>query len=577
MVARTGAALPEIAAGRLNHDRLLDRFADRYPNEIALAYLDERYRYRDLRARADQYARFFADQGIRKGDTVAINIDNRPDFLFVFHGLQRLGAIAALINTNLSGIPLAHVVRIANAKLIVFGSEHADKLEALVKAIPELDFSNNAFVQQESADAPLCGARSLNAAVDSASTARLPHLPFNGKECSAYIYTSGTTGLPKAALMSHQKLTGAGTMAGHALHRVSPGELIYVTLPLYHSNALMLGRTAALGTGAGIALRRKFSVSEFFPDVRRFGAKSFVYIGELCRYLVNSPQRAGERIHQLRGCTGNGMRPDVWETFQKRFGIPIIREFYGATEGTAVLINFTGRPGMIGKLTPGIAVVKCNSESGEPIRNARGYCERVGPGETGLLLGIISRITGFDGYLDRKATQKKVMTDVFSRGDRYFDTGDLVKVHEGRWVSFVDRVGDTFRWKGENVSTNEVAEVVNAGPGVVESNVYGVEIAGCEGRAGMASIHVVDEFDPDALARFVAEQLPAFQRPLFIRVKQKGIEVTGTFKHQKVKARSERFDPAQVEDPLYYLAGDTYRSIDQTVFRGIESGEIRPG
>lgn len=577
MVARTGAALPEIAAGRLNHDRLLDRCADHYPNEIALAYLDERYRYRELRARADQYAGFFADQGIRKGDTVAINIDNRPDFLFVFHGLQRLGAIAALINTNLSGIPLAHVVRIAKAKLLVFGSEHADKLEALVKEIPELDLSNNVFVQQESPSAPLCGARSLNAAVDDASTARLPHLPFDAKEHCVYIYTSGTTGLPKAAVMTHYKLAGAGAMAGHVLHRVSPGELIYVTLPLYHSNALMLGWTAALGTGAGIALRRKFSASEFFPDVRRFGAKSFVYIGELCRYLVNSPQRDGERIHQLRGCIGNGMRPDVWEAFQKRFGIPIIREFYGATEGTAVLINFTGRPGMIGKLTPGIAVVKCNPESGEPIRDARGFCERVAPDETGLLLGVISKLSAFDGYLDREATQKKIMTDVFRRGDRYFDTGDLVKLHEERWVSFVDRVGDTFRWKGENVSTNEVAELMNAGPGVVESNVYGVEIAGCEGRAGMASIHVANGFDPDALARFVVEQLPAFQRPLFIRVKQKEIEVTGTFKHQKVKARSEGFDPAQVEDPLYYLARDAYRPIDEAVFRSIESGEIRPG
>ncbi len=577
MITRSGAALPEILQRRRNVDLMLDRCAEAHPNLTAIAYLDERVSFRELRERADQYARFFADQGIGKGDRVVLTMDNRPDFLFIFHGLQRLGAIAALINTNLTGIPLAHVVRIAEAKLFVFGSEHAAKLDALAKDIPELDLAKDVWIQQEVADAKLFGARSLNDAVDSMSNRRLPLLPFHGREHCAYIYTSGTTGLPKAAVMAHDRVTGAGTLAGHALHRVSPGQLIYICLPLYHSNALMLGWIASLATGSGIALRRKFSASEFFRDIRVFDAKSFVYVGELCRYLVNSPPEEGERNHQLHACTGNGMRPDVWETFQKRFGVPVVREIYGATEGTTTLVNLSGRPGMVGKIAPGMAVVICDLESGVPLRNANGFCEKVASGETGLLLGAINQYATFDGYLDRKASSDKVIGDVFKPGDSFFNTGDLIKLHPGRWLSFVDRVGDTFRWKGENVSTNEVGEVVNAGPGVIETNVYGVEITGCEGRAGMASIRVSETFDPNALARFVADQLPAFQRPLFIRVTTDEIEITGTFKHQKVKARKQRFDPDQVGEPLYYLAKNEYLPIDRAVFRAIESGEIRPG
>lgn len=577
MITRAGRAFPEIVRRKLNMDLMLDRCVARHPNITAIAYLEERITFRELRERSDQYARFFTSQGIVKGDRVVLNMDNRPDFLFAFHGLQRIGAIAALINTNLSGIPLAHVVRIAEAKLIVFGSEHAPKLDSLIKDIPELNLATDVFVQQEETDAPLCGARSMNEAVDSMSNRRLPHLPFHGREICAFIYTSGTTGLPKAAVMAHDRVTGAGTMAGHALHRVSPGELIYVCLPLYHSNALMLGWNAALATGSGIALRRRFSASEFFRDVRNFDARSFVYIGELCRYLVNSPPQEGESNHQLRGCTGNGMRPDVWEEFQERFGIPIVREIYGATEGTTTLVNLSGRPGMIGKIAPGMVVVKCDQETGEPRKNAKGFCEKVEPDETGLLLGAINSLATFDGYLDKQASSKKVMADVFKTGDSYFNTGDLIKVHPGRWLSFVDRVGDTFRWKGENVSTNEVGEVVNAGPGVIETNVYGVEIKGCEGRAGMASIRVAEDFDPTALAVFVAAQLPAFQRPLFIRLTTGEIEITGTFKHQKVKARDQRFDPAEVDEPLYYLAKSEYLPIDQAVFDAIENGEIRPG
>ena len=574
---RLAAATPGMLAGRKSADQLLDLRSQKRPEALAIAYLDDRYTWQELRAQSDRLARFLAAEGVGAGDRVALMIDNRPEFLFVFHALQRLGAVAALINTNLSGRNLAHVVRVASPAKLVFGSEHAGHLAALREHLPELDWARDVFVQRENPGGDLAGARCLATESADVSAAPMPPLPFEGNDHCAYIYTSGTTGLPKAAVISHQRMVAPGHLGGHLLHRVSVGDVIYIPLPLYHSNALLLGWGSALATGAGAALRRRFSASEFFADIRRYEAVSFVYIGELCRYLLQSPVQPGETDHSIRACTGNGLRPDIWEEFQARFGIPVVREIYGATEGTATLANLAGVPGMVGRLSPDAFLARCDLATGEPIRNAKGLCEPAKNGETGLLLGGISRLVRFDGYLDQKASDSKILRDVKKPGDAFFNTGDLLKRHPGRRLSFVDRVGDTFRWKGENVSTNEVAEVLNSGKGVIESNVYGVEISGCEGRAGMAALRVEPGFDPNALARFVGEQLPSYQRPLFLRLVEGEIEVTGTFKHQKVKSREERFDPARVGEPLFYLAGDRYEPVDSAAFRAIENGEIRPG
>ena len=577
LTKRFGLALPGLVRGTLNANRLLDRNARKYPFRVAIAFEDERYDWRALQQRANRYAHYFLSEGIRAGDRVVVLMDNRPDFLFVFHGLQKIGAVAALINTSLAGEPLAHVVRVAEARKLVIGSEHVNKLGDLLSRLPELRAGEDVLIQREGEECDLCGARVLNAAVEGASQEALPLLPFGGRDHSAYIYTSGTTGLPKAAVITHQRFTQAGHMGAHILHRVSPGELIYVALPLYHSNALFLGWSAALASGAGVALRRKFSATSFFPDVQKFDAVSFVYIGELCRYLLASSAQPGERNHRLRACAGNGMRPDVWEEFQERFGIPIVREIYGATEGTSMTFNLAGRPGMVGRMMPGMFLARCDPESGELSRDSGGRAQKIRVGETGLLLAQVSAYAEFDGYLDRRATRSKIETDVKKAGDRYFNTGDLLKLHKSRWLSFTDRVGDTFRWKGENVSTNEVAMVLTAGRGVSEANVYGVEISGCEGRAGMAAIRVEEDFDLKSLAEHVCQHLAHYQRPLFIRIEEGQLEVTTTFKHQKVKARKERFDPGQVSDLLYYLVDREYLALDHSTFEAIERNEIWPG
>jgi acyl-CoA synthetase (AMP-forming)/AMP-acid ligase II len=252
----------------------------------------------------------------------------------------------------------------------------------------------------------------------------------------------------------------------------------------------------------------------------------------------------------------------------------VIREFYGATEGNAAIMNFSGRPRMIGRLVRGQALVRCDPASGEIFRNDRGFCEKIEPGEAGLLIGRISALLSFDGYVDRKATEEKIVRDAFKQGDRYFNTGDLLQIHEDRWISFADRVGDTFRWKGENVSTAEVSGVLGDAAGILDANVYGVRVPHTEGRAGMAALDVAEDFDLGAFADFVREKLPGYQRPRFLRLLRSGMRVTGTFKHQKVDYRDEGFDPRKVEDPLYLLDGDHYVPIDEEIYSRIESGDF---
>ena len=337
---------------------------------------------------------------------------------------------------------------------------------------------------------------------------------------------------------------------------------------------MLLGFGSSLATGAAIGLRQKFSASGFWPDIQKFNATSFVYIGELCRYLLNTEHNPAERQHQLQVAVGNGLRPDIWEEFQERFKIPTIREFYGSTEGNAPAINFSGKPGMIGRLAPSMVVVRCDPATGEIHRDANGFAQAVDVGQSGLLLGKISKLTTFEGYVDKKATEKKLEHNVFKKNDRYFNTGDLVKLHEKRWLSFVDRLGDTFRWKGENVSTTEVAEILNGAEGVLESNVYGVSVENTEGKAGMVALTINDNFQIESFGRYVTTQLASYQRPVFVRIIQGGMRVTGTFKHQKTDYRKEGFNPGIVNDPLFFLSTETYETVTPEIFEAIGQGDL---
>ena len=562
--------------GHRSFVQLLEELAVHAPHRVGLAYQQERWTWQEINERANRYAHFALRRRLRRGDVVALLMDSRPDYLFITAGLNRLGVISALINTHLTGPALVHALKVAKPKALLVGSEHVEALSDVLHELPRSS-TRNVWVQLDP-DHP--GGdfdfRLINDEV-AACSAEEPHreLP-QTMAPMCYIYTSGTTGLPKAAIISNQRALEAGLILGRLVGELTPQDALYLTLPLYHSAGFLAAWGAVLMCGATLALRRKFSASQFWDDVHDFDATVFIYIGELCRYLLSQPPTPRERHHHLRLCMGNGMRADIWRRFQSRFRIPLIREYYGATEGNLGLVNLEGRPGMIGRLLlPGIAIVKCDPLTGEIVRNGGGRCESIAVGERGLLIGRINLLTSFDGYLDRTATRKKIVRDVFRRGDAYFNTGDVVQLHAGGWVSFADRVGDTFRWKGENVSTHEVAEILSRAKGLQEANVYGVPLNGTEGRVGMASVVVTAGFDLTAFARYVTNNLASYQRPYFLRVVP-DMRVTGTFKHQKHDYRNESYDPSRVKDPLYYLDGRQYVPIDPALYGRLSAGEIGP-
>jgi len=557
-----------------NPARYAKHWADTTPNAQALRFEDQRYTWAELNAKANDYAAFFWREGVRAGDVVALMLTNRPAFVFAILGLNKLGAVAALINASLIETPLAHAIQIAEPKYVLAGAE---VVGPLLRALPELDGDGDRlWVQAETAAADAHGQRVINDDLDPkvAWEAAALHQPRNS-EVFCYIYTSGTTGLPKAAVITNQRMLAASTLFGEVMIESGPGECTYVSLPLYHSSAMYIGFGAALAMGGSIALARKFSASRFWKDVVDHEATAILYIGELCRYLLNQPPSEYEERHRVKVAVGNGLRPDIWVPFQERFDVPMVREFYGATEGNAPVLNFEGRPGMVGRLRRGQVIVRCDQATGDIIRNDDGFCDEVQPGEIGLMLGKINAMMKFDGYVDKRASEKKIERNVFEPGDRYFNTGDLIQLHPNGWLSFADRIGDTFRWKGENVSTNEVAEMLNGAAGVLEANVYGVKIPHADGRAGMAALATDAEFDIDAFARFVVDKLPKYQRPYFVRMlPAEAMRTTSTLKHQKVDYRREGFDPEVIDDPMYFLDGDRYVPVDIALYAMIASGEI---
>jgi len=401
-----------------------------------------------------------------------------------------------------------------------------------------------------------------------------------------HIFTSGTTGLPKAARIHHMKFLLGGPIMFRFM-RVKPTDRFFVSLPLYHSSALLIGVQGCIEGGIPCILSRKFSARTFFIECCASNATVMLYIGELCRYLCAAPAGPHDRQHALRLAIGNGMRPDVWATFQERFGIAEIGEFYASTEGNANLVNNQNRLGAIGFISPLIAVkypvriVKFDVANDDLVRTADGRCIEAGVDEPGELIGQIDHrdvSRRFEGYSDKKETDKKIICNVLQPGDFYFRTGDLVKKDAEGFIYFVDRIGDTFRWKGENVSTAEVAEVVGSVPGggILEVAVYGVAVPLTEGRAGAAALVVDGAFSLDKLYQHCSTNLPKFALPNFLRIK-KQLECTGTFKMRKVELVNEGFDPKTISEPLFFRDDrcQAFVPLDNALYGQIVSGQVK--
>jgi fatty-acyl-CoA synthase len=539
--------------------------------------------YRALVERSNRYARWALDQGLAKGDTVCLMMRNRPEYMAIWLGITKIAGVVALLNTNLTGPSLAHCINLVAPKHIIVA---ADLVDALTTALPELRVAATTWVHGAS-DSSF---RRIDREIESYAGEALresERRPVTIEDRALYIYTSGTTGWPKAANVSHARLMQwthwfAGMLDARRTDRM------YDCLPMYHSVGGVLAPGAILAVGGSVVVREKFSASQFWSDVVRWDCTLLQYIGELCRYLLNAAPTPNDRSHQIRIACGNGLRPDVWDQFKSRFRIPQILEFYAATEGGVSLFNAEGKCGSIGRVPAYLAhrfspaLVKFDVEKAEPVRNQHGFCNRCAPNEIGEAIGQIlddpsNAGSRFEGYTSQESSQKKILCNVFEPGDAWVRTGDLMRKDEKGFFYFVDRVGDTFRWKGENVATSEISETILECPGVKQANVYGVSIPGADGRAGMATLVTGDEFDLPAFRAHLIGRLPHYARPLFLRIRNE-MEATGTFKYTKTDVVREGYDPAATADLLYFHHPEykAFVRIDQALYNRIQAGEIRP-
>jgi fatty-acyl-CoA synthase len=542
---------------------VIEELGARFGDAPALISPGENFSHAGLAARANQYARWALGQKIAQGDVVCLLMPNRAEYLAIWLGLTRIGAVVALINTHLGGEGLAHCITVASPKHIILDT----RLDAVLEGL-----ETEAAVWRHGA-----AFAELISAVPDGPLAAEEKRAVTLHDAALLIYTSGTTGLPKAAFVSHHRvMMWTHWFAG--MMDAGPEDRLYNCLPMYHSVGGVVASGAVLLAGGAVILREKFSASAFWADVAQSGATIFQYIGELCRYLLKS--HAAPARHSLRLICGNGLSADVWEAFQARFHIPQVLEFYAATEGNFSLYNAEGKVGAIGRVPGflkhrfGIALVKQDGDS-EPLRGPDGFCQRVTTGEAGEAIGrIAGGAARFEGYSDAAATARKILHNVFEAGDAYVRTGDLMRQDAAGFYYFVDRLGDTFRWKGENVATTEVAAVLAAYPGIIAANVYGVAVPGNDGKAGMAALETDEKFDLSGLKAHLTAKLPAYARPLFLRLVP-SLAITETFKQKKQQLAMEAFDPEHATDALYADVGETYRPLDAGLYARISSGLMR--
>jgi fatty-acyl-CoA synthase len=523
--------------------------AAKYADHTFLRFEDQEISYRQANETVNRYAAVLAARGVGQGDVVAIMLRNSPEPVLLMLAAVKCGAISGMLNYHQRGDVLKHSLGLLSAKVVIADPDFVDPIK-------ESGADTDGLLTIEEFERLAETAPTGNPESASAVLA---------KDKAFYIFTSGTTGMPKASVMTHYRWLRALAGFGGLGMRLNTHDTLYCCLPLYHNNALTVALSSVLNAGATLALGKSFSASKFWDDVIRYDATAFVYIGEICAYLLNQPEKDTDRAHKVRVICGNGLRPAIWDDFTNRFGIKRVCEFYSASEGNTAFVNALNIDKTTGICPTPVAFVEYDGDSGEPVRDENGRVKKVPNGEPGLLLSKVSSFQPFDGYTDKKESEKKLVRDAFKDGDVWFNTGDLMRYQGFGHAAFVDRLGDTFRWKGENVATTEVEAALSMDPTVDECTVYGVEVEGTGGRAGMAAIVLNEgcDFDGKTLAQTLYERLPSYAVPLFVRVVPE-LAHTSTFKSQKVDLRKEGFggssgegddDDVTVEDPIYVLSG----------------------
>lgn len=561
-----------------------EKAVKRNPQGIALLFEDQSYSYRALNEWANQIAHYYLSLGAKKGDVIAVMVENRPELIATIVALAKIGVTIALVNTSQVGKVLAHSINLVNPIAVIAGEEVR---AAIDEARPELKVPQDRFHwfadQETRKHAGTAPKDYVNLAqqIDqfpkfNPSTTRT----VTGKDGLFYIYTSGTTGLPKAVIFTHSRWTLAYGTYGHILN-LGKDDVMYVTLPLYHATGVVVCWCGVIAGSATLAVRRKYSTSAFWKDVQKFNASAIGYVGELCRYLIDAPTTELDRAHRVTKMIGNGMRPNIWGKFKERFGVQEVLELYASSEGNVGFSNIFNFDNTVGFSPTPYAIVEFDKEKNELVRDKKGNCKKVKTGEVGLLIGKITSRSPFDGYTDPEKNKSVILKDVFTKGDSYFNTGDLVRDIGFRHAQFVDRLGDTFRWKGENVSTTEVENMVCEYHKIAEAVVYGVEIPNTNGRAGMAAITLVDgeelnEADLSAMVNVFKKYLPSYAIPVFLRVQAK-VETTGTFKYQKNKLKEDAFNPAKTSERLLVLlpGATAYCDVNAEIFNNIQNYQYR--
>ena len=558
---------------------VFERRAKQLPNKCFLQYEDRCYSYGEFNAWANQISHHLASQGIKSGDTVSLMMENRPETLACVLAITKLGAIVSMINTTQRDDVLLHSFTVVEPKLIIIGEECIAAYEEIRGRLKASSTCKHFYMQDGTNNTAPNGYTDLEIVIKNEATSNPESTKLvQMKQPAYYIFTSGTTGLPKASILTHFRWVKAMGGFGLSAFRLKKDDIFYVCLPLYHNNALTVSWASIVGAGATMVLTRKFSASRFWDDCRKYSVTAFCYIGELCRYLLNQPAKDTDRNHSLRVIGGNGLRPDIWMEFKQRFAIPHIMELYGASECNIAFVNSLNLDMTAGYCPLSFDVVKYDIEKDAPVTNEQGFMIPVEKGETGLLIGEVTIRSPYEGYTNKDANKGKVLENVFKTGDSYFHSGDLVQKQGYGHVAFVDRLGDTFRWKGENVATTEVEEVANQFEQVTESVVYGVQIPNTDGRAGMAAITLnteLNNFDMKSFTSHVKDKLPSYAVPIFIRVRQEQ-EITGTFKHKKSTLKEEGFDLSLIDEPLfvYKSKSNEYQPVTKDWLEELSKGAV---
>ncbi|RWS25338.1 Long-chain fatty acid transport protein 1-like protein [Leptotrombidium deliense] len=556
----------------------------KHPNRVMFYHESRNWTFKEVDEFSNQVANCFLELGFHPGEEVALLMESRPEFVAIWLGFAKIGVVAALINTQQRLDSLVHSITVVNCKAIVYESAFNKNIKDVVSDINRIrPLQYFCYGEYDPTELP---ARPLHNLLAESSTDTPSQIrKGNFTDRLFYIYTSGTTGLPKAAIIKHCRYIWMGSALKFMIGLRSD-EVIYTAIPLYHLAGGVLGSCQCVIFGSSMAIRPKFSASKFWDDCIKYKCTAAQYIGEICRYLLSQPQSPADQTHSVRIVFGNGLRPSIWKQFKERFRVESVGEFYGSTEGNANIVNTNskeGACGFISQILPWIypvTLIKIDENTSDPVRDENGMCVRCKPGECGEFVGKILNNDperAFDGYANKEANAKKIVHDVFEKGDQAFLSGDLLEMDTFGYLYFKDRTGDTFRWKGENVSTTEVEAVISNTIHLSDSVVFGVSVPGCEGKAGMAVIADPQRsVDLNNFFKKLQERLPQIAIPVFVRLVNR-IDATSTYKLSKSKYQREGFKPSEIKDPVYYLnsKSKTYSLVDDKIFKQIESGEIR--